>query len=72
MEERRLHIRDRRSQLREQAEAAHSRNQTLVQVTDDTEFRRYWASVEESVPAWEVFLLGKGPHPFDTQEGRGL
>ncbi|XP_077948475.1 LOW QUALITY PROTEIN: centrosomal protein 15 [Gasterosteus aculeatus] len=24
---------------------------------------RYWASVEESLPAWEDFFLGKGPHP---------
>uniref|UniRef100_A0A3Q1GK66 Uncharacterized protein n=1 Tax=Acanthochromis polyacanthus TaxID=80966 RepID=A0A3Q1GK66_9TELE len=23
----------------------------------------YWASVEEFLPAWENFLLGKGPHP---------
>ncbi|XP_029989515.1 centrosomal protein 15 isoform X2 [Sphaeramia orbicularis] len=27
---------------------------------------RYWASVEESVPAWELFLQGKGPHPIDS------
>ncbi|KAM7402802.1 hypothetical protein PAMP_018013 [Pampus punctatissimus] len=26
---------------------------------------RYWMSVEESIPAWEHFLLGKGPHPTD-------
>ncbi|XP_028262172.1 centrosomal protein 15 isoform X2 [Parambassis ranga] len=25
----------------------------------------YWASVEESLPVWEHFLLGKGPHPTD-------
>ncbi|XP_034095734.1 uncharacterized protein C3orf14 homolog [Gymnodraco acuticeps] len=24
---------------------------------------RYWASVEGSLPAWEQFLLGKGPLP---------
>ncbi|XP_069370045.1 centrosomal protein 15 isoform X3 [Paralichthys olivaceus] len=26
---------------------------------------RYWVSVEESIPAWDHFLLGKGPHPID-------
>ncbi|CAH7350714.1 3830406C13Rik [Phodopus roborovskii] len=24
---------------------------------------RYWASVEEHVPKWEQFLLGKAPYP---------
>ncbi|KAM8917416.1 LOW QUALITY PROTEIN: centrosomal protein 15 [Spinachia spinachia] len=24
---------------------------------------RYWAFVEESLPAWELFFLSKGPHP---------
>uniref|UniRef100_A0A3B4Z352 Uncharacterized protein n=1 Tax=Stegastes partitus TaxID=144197 RepID=A0A3B4Z352_9TELE len=27
---------------------------------------RYWASVEESLSAWENFLLGKGSHPTDS------
>ncbi|XP_039972439.1 uncharacterized protein C3orf14 homolog isoform X2 [Xiphias gladius] len=26
---------------------------------------RYWVSVEESLFAWEHFLLGNGPHPID-------
>ncbi|XP_056131243.1 uncharacterized protein C3orf14 homolog [Lampris incognitus] len=27
---------------------------------------RYWASVEEHIPEWEDFLLGRGPHPTDV------
>ncbi|XP_032368876.1 centrosomal protein 15 [Etheostoma spectabile] len=68
----------RRQQLKEH-EAARLRNATLLQDLQKTEDRlrgrqlphpnllaletKYWASVEESVPAWECFLLGKGPHP---------
>ncbi|XP_054473531.1 uncharacterized protein C3orf14 homolog isoform X2 [Anoplopoma fimbria] len=62
-----------------QSEAARHRNSTLLQDVQKIEDRlrgrqlprpdllaletRYWASVEESIPAWEHFLLGKGPHP---------
>ncbi|XP_076984918.1 centrosomal protein 15 [Tamandua tetradactyla] len=30
---------------------------------------RYWASVEECIPKWEKFLLGKAPYPlgFENQ-----
>ncbi|TDH13524.1 hypothetical protein EPR50_G00033810 [Perca flavescens] len=68
----------RRQQLKE-CEAARLRNATLLQDLQKTEDRlrgrplphpnlltletRYWASVEEFIPAWERFLLGKGPHP---------
>uniref|UniRef100_A0A3B4B1G8 Uncharacterized protein n=1 Tax=Periophthalmus magnuspinnatus TaxID=409849 RepID=A0A3B4B1G8_9GOBI len=86
MEERRLKLRDHRLQHRERSEAAHRRNQALLQVTfitwislwcvlisDMCLFQsRYWASVEESVPAWEHFLLEKGPHRLtDAHSYRG-
>ncbi|XP_067444615.1 centrosomal protein 15 isoform X1 [Thunnus thynnus] len=70
----------RKQQLRE-FEAARHRNNTLLQDLQKIEERlrgkqlphpnllaletKYWASVEESTPAWEHFLLGKGPHPTD-------
>ncbi|XP_068567882.1 centrosomal protein 15 isoform X1 [Cebidichthys violaceus] len=68
----------RRQQVKE-SEAALHRNSSLLQDLQKIEERlrggprprpqllaletRYWASVEESLPAWEHFLLGKGPHP---------
>ncbi|XP_060926641.1 centrosomal protein 15 kDa [Limanda limanda] len=70
----------RRRQVQER-EAARHRNATLLQDLQKIEDglrgaklththllaseTRYWVSVEESVPAWEHFLLGKGPHPID-------
>ncbi|KAI4879216.1 hypothetical protein NFI96_024949 [Prochilodus magdalenae] len=30
---------------------------------------RYWASVEQNLPEWENYLLGKGPAPV-TERGR--
>ncbi|XP_053299362.1 uncharacterized protein C3orf14 homolog isoform X2 [Pleuronectes platessa] len=70
----------RRQQVKE-CEAARQRNATLLQDLQKIEDglrgaklthphllaleTRYWVSVEESVPAWEHFLLGKGPHPID-------
>uniref|UniRef100_A0A3P8UAB9 Uncharacterized protein n=1 Tax=Amphiprion percula TaxID=161767 RepID=A0A3P8UAB9_AMPPE len=64
-----------------QCEAAGSRNASLLQDLQKIEDRlkgrqlphrnllaleaMYWASVEEFLPAWENFLLGKGPHPTD-------
>ncbi|KAL4655946.1 hypothetical protein GN956_G5498 [Arapaima gigas] len=30
---------------------------------------RYWASVEEKIPEWELFLLGKGAPPTGTGHG---
>ncbi|XP_037304103.2 centrosomal protein 15 kDa isoform X3 [Pungitius pungitius] len=63
----------------EECEAARRRNSTLVQDLQRIEDRlrgtwlphphllaletRYWASVEESLPDWERFFLGKGPPP---------
>ncbi|XP_053172667.1 uncharacterized protein C3orf14 homolog [Scomber japonicus] len=71
----------RKQQLKE-VEAARHRNHTLLQELDKIEERlrgkqlphpnvlaletRYWMSVEESIPAWEHFLLGKGLHPTDN------
>ncbi|KAK9528357.1 hypothetical protein VZT92_012526 [Zoarces viviparus] len=68
----------RRQQVKE-SEAALHRNSSLQQDLQKIEERlrggrrprpqllaletRYWASVEESLPAWEHFLLGRGPHP---------
>nr|XP_019959829.1 PREDICTED: uncharacterized protein C3orf14 homolog isoform X1 [Paralichthys olivaceus]XP_019959830.1 PREDICTED: uncharacterized protein C3orf14 homolog isoform X1 [Paralichthys olivaceus] len=70
----------RRQQVKE-CEAARHRNATLLQDLQKIEDglkggklphphllaleTRYWVSVEESIPAWEHFLLGKGPHPID-------
>ncbi|XP_069329861.1 centrosomal protein 15 [Eulemur rufifrons] len=28
---------------------------------------RYWASVEEHIPKWEQFLLGRAPYPIDAE-----
>ncbi|XP_075854954.1 centrosomal protein 15 [Microcebus murinus] len=28
---------------------------------------RYWASVEEHIPKWEQFLLGRAPYPIDVE-----
>ncbi|XP_074504345.1 centrosomal protein 15 isoform X1 [Sebastes fasciatus] len=68
----------RRQQVKER-EAARHRNATLLQQFNNMEDHlrgrqlpcprllaletRYWASVEDSIPVWEHFLLGKGPHP---------
>ncbi|XP_033822843.2 uncharacterized protein C3orf14 homolog [Periophthalmus magnuspinnatus] len=88
MEERRLKLRDHRLQHRERSEAAHRRNQALLQELENMEHSlreaqrpsseeqdlesRYWASVEESVPAWEHFLLEKGLHRLtDAQPTMG-
>ncbi|XP_056384256.1 uncharacterized protein C3orf14 homolog isoform X2 [Hyla sarda] len=39
------------------SEAAHSRNQALLH-------NKYWKSVEQELPKWEQFLLGKAQFPF--------
>ncbi|XP_073498858.1 centrosomal protein 15 isoform X3 [Phyllobates terribilis] len=39
------------------SEAAHSRNQALLR-------SEYWESVEQELPKWEQFLLGKSQLPF--------
>ncbi|KAK7933484.1 hypothetical protein WMY93_004380 [Mugilogobius chulae] len=83
MEQRRLQLKDHRSLRREKSEAARSRNRTLLQDLENLEQRlreaqlpstelqkleqTYWASVEESLPAWEQVLLGEGPHGTDVQ-----
>ena len=28
---------------------------------------RYWASVEEHIPKWELFLLGRAPYPIGDE-----
>ncbi|KAK5871851.1 hypothetical protein PBY51_012594 [Eleginops maclovinus] len=84
MESLREQLRVQRGKRGEECEAAHLRNSHLLQDLQQIEDRlrgaqlprpnflametRYWASVEESLPAWEHFLLGKGPHPAP---GRG-
>ncbi|KAL0978533.1 hypothetical protein UPYG_G00171800 [Umbra pygmaea] len=61
------------------SEVAHERNVKLLQDLQKMESRlrtrqlphpdiltletRYWASVEEKIPEWERFLLGKSSHP---------
>ncbi|XP_029287951.1 centrosomal protein 15 isoform X3 [Cottoperca gobio] len=79
MESRREQLKIQRRQQAKESEAARHRNSTLLQDLQKIEDRlrgrplprpallametQYWASVEESIPAWEHFLLGKGPHP---------
>lgn len=29
----------------------------------------YWASVEEYIPKWEQFLLGRAPYPASSENG---
>ncbi|XP_030274671.1 centrosomal protein 15 [Sparus aurata] len=81
MESRREQLKIQRKQQQEKFKAARHRNSTLLQDLQEIEDRlrgnerpqpyllaletRYWASVEESIPVWEHFLLGKGPHPSD-------
>ncbi|CAJ1051832.1 uncharacterized protein C3orf14 homolog [Xyrichtys novacula] len=82
MKRRREQLKIQKKKQVEEAEAAHKRNMALLQGLQKIEDRlrgrqlphpdllaletRYWNSVEESVPAWENFLLGKGPHPTDS------
>lgn len=70
----------RRQQL-QQSPSAHERNTQLLEDLQKLEQRLrtwelphpnvlkmetcYWNSVEEKIPEWESFLLGKGPHPVD-------
>ncbi|XP_020504069.2 centrosomal protein 15 [Labrus bergylta] len=84
MESRRQQLKVMKRKQVEVCEAARARNTTLLQDLQKIEDRlrgrplprpdllaletRYWASVEESIPAWENFLLGKGPHPTDGPE----
>ncbi|XP_033481899.1 centrosomal protein 15 [Epinephelus lanceolatus] len=79
MESCREQLKMQRKQQVKDSEAAHHRNATLLQDLRKVEDRlrgrqlpspnllaletRYWTSVEESIPAWEHFLLGKGPPP---------
>ncbi|KAM7423416.1 hypothetical protein PAMA_011125 [Pampus argenteus] len=81
MESHREQLRIQRKQQLKESEAARLRNNTLLQDLQKIKERlrgkqlphpnllaletRYWMSVEESIPAWEHFLLGKGPHPTD-------
>ncbi|XP_051271034.1 uncharacterized protein C3orf14 homolog [Dicentrarchus labrax] len=81
MESRRERLIMERKQRLKESEAAGHRNATLLQDLQKIEDRlrgrqlprpnllaletRYWVSVEESIPAWEHFLLAKGPHPTD-------
>ncbi|KAI3370520.1 hypothetical protein L3Q82_025283, partial [Scortum barcoo] len=81
MESRREKLTVQRKQQMKECEAARHRNRALLQDLQKIEERlrgrqlphpkllaletRYLASIEESVPAWEHFLLGKGPHPTD-------
>ncbi|XP_056293038.1 uncharacterized protein C3orf14 homolog isoform X1 [Pseudoliparis swirei] len=79
MESLREQLKIQRRQQVEESEVARHRNSTLLQDLQKIEVRlkgrqlprpnllaletRYWVSVEEYIPAWEHFLLGKGPHP---------
>ncbi|XP_029539432.1 centrosomal protein 15 isoform X1 [Oncorhynchus nerka] len=79
MESRYEQQKSKRRQQVKLSQAAHERNSQLLQDLQKMENRlrtrklphpdilnletRYWASVEEKIPEWERFLLGKGPHP---------
>ncbi|XP_071770676.1 centrosomal protein 15 [Centroberyx gerrardi] len=82
MESRREQLKSQRKQRIKESQAARERNARLLEDLQKLEERlrkrrlphpdvlaletRYWASVEEAIPAWEHFLLGKGPHPTDA------
>ncbi|XP_074532775.1 centrosomal protein 15 [Halichoeres trimaculatus] len=84
MESRREHLKSQTEKMLEESEAARQRNNALLQDMQQIEDRlrgrhlprpdllaletRYWTYVEESIPAWENFFLGKGPHPTDSPE----
>nr|XP_046236023.1 uncharacterized protein C3orf14 homolog isoform X2 [Scatophagus argus] len=84
MESRRGQLKIQKKQQLVESEDSLRRNATLLQDLQKIEDRlrgrqlpcpyllaletKYWASVEESIPAWEQFLLGKGPHPTDGPE----
>ncbi|KAM4883165.1 centrosomal protein 15 isoform 2-T4 [Thomomys bottae] len=42
------------------AETAFKRNHSLLKT-------RYWASVEEYIPKWKQFLLGREPYPIGVE-----
>ncbi|XP_034538852.1 uncharacterized protein C3orf14 homolog isoform X1 [Notolabrus celidotus] len=83
-ESRRERLKIQMKKMVQESEAARQRNSALLQDLQQIEDRlrgkrlpspdllalemRYWTSVEESVPAWESFLLSKGPHPTDGPE----
>ncbi|KAM4652278.1 centrosomal protein 15 [Discoglossus pictus] len=70
----------------QEAEAAHERNQSILEDLQDTEQRlntmvqssphpdfvglhnQYWESVEQEIPKWEQFLLGKAQSPFGMKK----
>ncbi|XP_066528843.1 centrosomal protein 15 isoform X2 [Hoplias malabaricus] len=71
------------------SEAAHERNMTVLEDLQKVEHclqsralphpdviklqTCYWASVEQKLPEWETYLLGKGPAPVTEMErSRGL
>ncbi|XP_063072415.1 centrosomal protein 15 [Engraulis encrasicolus] len=80
MEMQRQQQRAKRKQQKAQSKAARERNTQLLEDLDTLENKLrmkqaphpdfltletcYWASVEEQLPAWEPFLLGRGPAPL--------
>ncbi|KAF6098690.1 hypothetical protein HJG60_001828 [Phyllostomus discolor] len=53
------------------AEAAFERNLSLLKPFPPPEVvsleTLYWASVEEYIPKWEQFLLGRAPYPIGVE-----
>ncbi|XP_028854868.1 centrosomal protein 15 isoform X2 [Denticeps clupeoides] len=82
MEAQHQHQKAKRKQQAARSKAAQERNARLLQdmkkMEDDlrkqpllhpdviTLQTRYWASVEQKLPEWEPFLLGKGPAPTEA------
>nr|XP_021496427.1 uncharacterized protein C3orf14 homolog isoform X5 [Meriones unguiculatus] len=50
-----------RASLLQSTETASKRNRSLL-------LARYWASVEEHVPNWEQFLLGRAQNPIGGEK----
>ncbi|KAI1897168.1 hypothetical protein AGOR_G00080430 [Albula goreensis] len=75
---------NRKKQQAALSKAANKRNAKLLEDLQETENRlnkrplphpdvisletRYWACVEEKIPEWEPFLLGRGPSPARDSE----
>ncbi|KAM4625184.1 centrosomal protein 15 [Polymixia lowei] len=84
METRHEQQKSKRKQQLMESQAAQERNARLLEDFQKIEERlrkrqlpdpdmlaletRYWASVEEQIPEWKLFLLGRGPHPTDAPD----
>uniref|UniRef100_A0A286YD67 Centrosomal protein 15 n=1 Tax=Mus musculus TaxID=10090 RepID=A0A286YD67_MOUSE len=56
-----------RASLLQATETASRRNLRLLKPSMLSLETRYWASVEEHIPKWELFLLGRAPYPIGAE-----